>query len=978
MARSTEPTAASGPTPDWDPLAALSRFERLHTRMFGEPAELPKVGRYELGERLGHGASGCVHRGTDPVLRRPVAIKLIAIPPELDDLGRDALMAEAHALASVDHPYLVEIYDAGTCALEDISGAMVLPQSVGEQQTVYLVMELVDGPSLQRWLAQKRSTAQILTVFAQLGEALGAAHRAGIVHRDFKPSNVAFDAEGRSKILDFGLAGPARTATTRYVDTLVGTPAFMAPEQHQGHRGGARADQFSYCVSLWEALAGSRPFLGPTIEDFAKQKSERRLNSITAVPRNIRAVLQRGLEPDPDARWPGMESLTRALRWARRRRGLAIGGLTLAITAGLAAWQLGPNDPCEADSEASRRVIWDDARAQTVGPALRGAIPFGADEAEALVVSRFQAVDAAWSEERERACRLEAPLREQALECLDDAAATARGVFDAIVRHPEARSVELLDLLPVPAECSSPALASGPPMSAYRDEIVLYRSRFRLGQLEPVLEHSTAVLEERTLPDAVRAEWLLISGLALAGLGRSDEAHEILRSSWAFAERAGNERAAAGALTALAGSLLSSDPKQARTLLEVADATRPSLGARRLVALDATWAHYHLNISGDVDAAMSRWDSVVDRVVEMENASATSVAVTDGIAKVLIEKGEFAAAEQRITRILEGPQRGQANPFVAGLFVTRGTSRWLQGDLGGAAVDLMPDEIDPLPSSAALALELLVRVAVARGEPSRAEKAIAGYRRRNPPRGGSDPALVAAAGLSLFRGELSAAERLPAPGKFEGADWEIDLLAAARSIIAERSVQAGEHLDDAVARMASVSSRGRHLLALDAAAVVAWTGDAERCAELLNVTRQAPGLHLRTRAEITAARAMLWAGRELEAESSLDMASSLLEQYRDPWVEGDAEVALLRSVLAARRGEHDAALELAARVLQERGGRGTLGLVEATAMLARDVDTEHRGRARSWAAELGRAAGTDEDVVAWLLDHPLGGRLSGQ
>jgi serine/threonine protein kinase/Tol biopolymer transport system component len=283
------------------------------------------VGRYTVLEHVGRGAMGVVYAARDPDLDRKVALKLIRADHGAPDgeASRSRLLREAQAMARLSHPNVITVYVVGS-----------------HESEVFIAMELVSGGTLSEWLrAAPRSWREIVRAFREAGEGLSAAHTAGLVHRDFKPDNVLVRGDGRFCVGDFGLARasgdgsdgaldattPPRPLDQRLTrsDAVVGTPAYMAPEQARGNAADARSDQFSFCVALYEALFGVRPFAGLTLLE--------RLIAITAgpaspprrtrVPRHILRALNRGLAADPDARFPTMAALLVAL--APRRRALA-------------------------------------------------------------------------------------------------------------------------------------------------------------------------------------------------------------------------------------------------------------------------------------------------------------------------------------------------------------------------------------------------------------------------------------------------------------------------------------------------------------------------------------------------------------------------------------------------------------------------------------------------------------------------------
>ncbi len=262
------------------------------------------------------------------------------------------MQREAQALARLSHPNVIQVYEIG--------------QSRGR---VFVAMEHIEGPTLGEWLAaEPRALAEILAVFLQAGEGLLAAHACGLVHRDFKPHNVILGDDGRARVLDFGLARAgdslpdapderagvdltvALLSPLTQAGTLVGTPAYMSPEQHAAHPVDARSDQFSYCAALYEALYGVRPFTGATLIELLANIHAGHLQPATVrrdVPPGLHAALVRGLAADPAARWPSMRPLLSAIaaarrrdlafgdRWASRSVGIGTAVLSLAILAAI-------------------------------------------------------------------------------------------------------------------------------------------------------------------------------------------------------------------------------------------------------------------------------------------------------------------------------------------------------------------------------------------------------------------------------------------------------------------------------------------------------------------------------------------------------------------------------------------------------------------------------------------------------------------
>jgi serine/threonine protein kinase len=272
---------------------------------------------------------GAVYAAHDPELERTVALKVLHVGPSRDEGAlRTRLKREAQALARLSHPNVVSVYDVGTW-----------------RQGVFIAMELVEGATLRAWLQRPHDWRTIVDVFVSAGRGLEAAHRAGLVHRDFKPDNVLIGAEadsghagldtGRVRVTDFGLAriaglqesaagqtdGPLDLSITR-TGTLLGTPAYMSPEQMFGRATDARTDIFSFCVSLYEALYGERPFAGENLASLRAAIVAQRVREPPRgrkVPGWLRRVLLRGLSATPDARVASMPALLAALTRDRQR-----------------------------------------------------------------------------------------------------------------------------------------------------------------------------------------------------------------------------------------------------------------------------------------------------------------------------------------------------------------------------------------------------------------------------------------------------------------------------------------------------------------------------------------------------------------------------------------------------------------------------------------------------------------------------------
>jgi len=363
----TEPAGSAlsaGGKPSPDSAAFLSKLrENLRGKLFGstlrpvsgstggggkgthvaESGQPKTIGRYEVLGRIGSGGMGVIYAALDPSLGRKVAVKLLNPKGGHREDARGRLLREAQALARLSHPSVVHVYEVGEY-----------------EDQVYVAMEFVEGTTLRKWQSSaERSWRSILGAYKAAAEGLAAGHEAGIVHRDFKPDNVLVRPDGEVRVIDFGLARTEAEVATRServlpVDsdlaltktgTLMGTPAYMAPEQFKGETADARTDQFSFCVALYEALYGYRPFSGTSIHRLAANVLRGNVEApprYTDVPERMTRVLLRGLEVDPIERYDDMDELVSDLPAERSRVWLfvlaALSVVVIAVVAVGAGW----------------------------------------------------------------------------------------------------------------------------------------------------------------------------------------------------------------------------------------------------------------------------------------------------------------------------------------------------------------------------------------------------------------------------------------------------------------------------------------------------------------------------------------------------------------------------------------------------------------------------------------------------------------
>jgi len=450
--------------------ATSARARPRHAR---EPvAGLPPgavVGRYVVESVVGSGGMGVVFRARDPGLDRVVALKRL-YPEQVIAHGEARLLREARAMAQLSHPNVVSVY-----GVERWEGSAVL------------AMEFVEGRTLEQWLRGSHDPTEGLRLMLEAGEGLRAAHDAGMIHRDFKPSNVLVGNDGRARVVDFGLAridplaeaplgdsslpvtdGPHTGATELRTEAgrLMGTLAYMAPEQLLGMPADARSDQYAFCVSLWEVLRGERPFHGQLHASLdAKLEGPPPWPTELRTPARIVSAIRRGLGPRPEQRWPSMAALLEQLHAVESPKRKLGPWLVLVAGLGLAA-SLAPRSqepaapPCTGAAEHLAGV-WDDDHRAAIQRALDDAGEVHRRDTWPRVERRLDAWAAAWTDAHTEACEAtsvrgeatEAELDER-MACLRDARNELRALLSTLAEPRVAdRAVELVAALPAAARC---------------------------------------------------------------------------------------------------------------------------------------------------------------------------------------------------------------------------------------------------------------------------------------------------------------------------------------------------------------------------------------------------------------------------------------------------------------------------------------------------------------------------------------------
>lgn len=493
------------------------------------------IGRYVVLELRGVGAMGAVYEAYDPELDRRVALKILA--PCGSGLV-DETIQEARALARVSHPNVVTVHDVGR-----------FTGPIGATERVYMAMELVDGVELRAWLQRRHPWAELRRVFLAAGRGLAAAHDAGLVHRDFKPSNVLV-GERSVKVVDFGLAVPA--AEDQAV-AFAGTPWYMPPEVLAGARPDARADVYAFCVVLYEAIYGASPFTaeGPQ-ELLAAKRAPLRLGRAPGAPRRIPRLLLRGLAAEPDRRVSSMhEVLTELDREPRLHRYAVLVAALLVIL--WVAW--GRLRAPSAEAEAERRIaeVWSPA-ART---RLHVALAEGPEAHRARLSALLDAYAGAWVSAYAEVQRTPAagPF-DPRLTCLGERLEALRAQI-AVLTHryelPTNRAIDAVLRLPAVERCSDAESAGDADAAADPRVVSLGQKLLEIDALERAglwteglqkAQETWAEVKTLDQPEG-RARALLRLGMLEERSGQFAAAEESLLAASELAERVRDDDTAA-------------------------------------------------------------------------------------------------------------------------------------------------------------------------------------------------------------------------------------------------------------------------------------------------------------------------------------------------------------------------------------------------------------------------------------------------
>jgi tetratricopeptide (TPR) repeat protein len=682
-----------------------------------------RVGRFLMLDRLGAGGMGIVFEAYDPQLDRRVAIKLLK-HGDADAESRARLVREAQAMARLSHPNVVAVHEVGE-----------------HRGSVFIAMELVRGQTLTAWLRERsRPRWEIVATFLQAGRGLAAAHAAGIVHRDFKPDNVLVDEGGRVRVSDFGLARPHRIvagdagsascepgSTTFLAQLLteqgavVGTPAYMSPEQIMGREAGDASDQFSFCVALWEGLTGRRPFEADNIVDLAsKLTSGAPPERSRRIPRSLERAIARGLHRDPTQRWSTMSDLLEAISRARtvdraRTSALGLAGACAIAAVGVTLQGLreaAAIEECERKGNAIRDTWGQDERQRVVAAISMPAAPFAAD-VEARVLEGIDEYTESWAAARTEACVAgtvhgELPADDEArrVSCLDERRRALSSTID-LLGEPAGglvlRAVQAVHELPDLDVCADPTwLSTQASLVGDLDVDVAADIRERidramrlglLGRYQDALDLARPMMDDVTEQDApaLAAEVRLVAGRTLSKMGEYDEAVPMLEVAADLALSAGHDDAAIIATTKLA--FIEGHERENRDeglrLARLALALVQRLGRLgtplEADALDTLGAvHFR---RGELDEAARSFTSAIgvwgSSTGDVSPGRANSVM---NLGNALLRAGEFEAAREKYTEAIAINEAlfGREHPALAHCLAVLGALHLQLGEIADA------------------------------------------------------------------------------------------------------------------------------------------------------------------------------------------------------------------------------------------------------------------------------------------------------
>ncbi len=662
-------------------------------RMVEEIAVGDEVGRYKVIKSLGQGAMGQVFAAYDPRLDRQVAVKLLRhdVPAVENKPLRLRLEREAQALARLSHPNVVAVHDLGD-----------------HGDGLFMAMDLVEGQTLSDWLRTDHTWREVQKVFLEAGAGLAAAHRAGLVHRDFKPDNVLVGADGVVRVTDFGVsrrvdAGKnsiAHEDTITGAGSLIGTPMYMSPEQFDGAPADARSDQFGFCVALFEALSGHRPYQAESLRELRDvvHAGGARFHPETQVPKWLQALVLRGLSVKREDRFLSMDEVLVALEGPRRRNPVLLAALVGTVVLALVAVALGSreverrrHDTCfQIDERAT--TAWNPQRQQRL---YTGALSLGvawAPDAMHGLTSIFDTFITGWRADYRAVCaRVDSSsgadrtraLTEQA--CLDARLETFEryrdGLDGADARLLRDATTSVAGALAQRGCTTVETAFELPPDPEQRQAFQRLRTQFFTleadGRLQRGGDLRGTLKASREESDALgfkglAAAFRLLEAWAMVGRESREAVVAVFEDSVARAEVARDDTLVLNARLALAKQLEDVDLKRARALMPGVRSAALRIGVNPDKAYDVLQLESMLLArEGKLDAAIVRErDAIAERKDDPTNFNSWNQ-----LSSLQSQRGldteAFASLEK--AKDLARAVVGEQHPAFAGLLVSEAT-----------------------------------------------------------------------------------------------------------------------------------------------------------------------------------------------------------------------------------------------------------------------------------------------------------------
>lgn len=682
-------------------LSGRRELEVIAETVTGQTAPPERLGQYEVTKRLGRGAFGEVYLGYDAELHRPAALKLLRGAAGPDAKAR--LRKEAQAMAALNHPALLTVYGFG-----EFEGR------------VFIAMEYAEHGTMRDWIRQARSTDEIVQQVAHAARGLHAAHQAGLVHRDVKPSNILIGNDGRARVSDFGLvyaeaslptltssgSGSAQTA-------MGGTPPYMSPELFDPSPPTPRSDEFALCITLYELLFDARPNWQQTIIDGVEVPSTRPRPK-APTPGWLRDVLIRGLKTDPNERYASLAELAKVLdegrgRRARRQR-LVGAAVVVSIAAGL-GWTARSSNaeaPCTT-AESSLAGVWDQPRAAAIRSAIGNSELSFTDATWTTVKQTLDEYAARWVDAHQDTCAATEIRHERSPQLMDKAMACLErrkrqlAAFVGVLERGDAATIASAPLgatqLQHVSECTDleRLLSAAPPPPPERADAVATLGRTVADA--DALRQAGSVSDAAAMLDTVES---LIE--------TTD--YEPLRQQYRFARAslASNRRQPEGEMSALLAAFASASRSGRRD-----DASK---AAQRL-AVALAWA-------GDYDAG-ARWITVAEAATDPSDGAVANARLEMGRGTVTLLRGDphqasrhYQAAVTLLTKAF-GPNDIRLIPALRNL----GNAQQDDGDYHRAqqtwehALQLTTARLGPRHPEAATLIGNLAFLACELGQPDR-------------------------------------------------------------------------------------------------------------------------------------------------------------------------------------------------------------------------------------------------------------------